>query len=373
MNELALFAGAGGGILGGRLLGWRTVCAVEYDQYARDVLMARQNDGHLEPFPIWDDVRTFDGRPWQGLVDVVSGGFPCQDISSAGKGAGIEGARSGLWGQMARIIGEVRPRYVWVENSPLLVSRGLGLVLGDLAKMGFDARWGIVGANDAGAPHIRKRIWLLAYANCKGKLQAQGQKERRRISNKGMEHTDVHGQLTSTKRKSSTEKLREKQTGQDKAQYSTRASSLSVSREDVEDTYSTATRHKDRKSRANRRRTARRKLYAFRQKYRQKSANRSQTTSYGSKYVANALGIRLQKSLKGRTSDKSKRLESHEPAKKQSLSWWDRDPANCKTPESRVDRMVDGMAHRVDRIKALGNGQVPAVVALAWEILTNLE
>ena len=84
MNELALFAGAGGGILGGQLLGWRTVCAVENDEYARGVLLARQNDGRFDPFPIWDDVRTFDGRPWRGSADVVSGGFPCQDISSAG-------------------------------------------------------------------------------------------------------------------------------------------------------------------------------------------------------------------------------------------------------------------------------------------------
>lgn len=88
MYELALFAGAGGGILGGKLLGWRTVCAVELDAYARRVLLARQRDGCLEPFPIWDDVRTFDGKPWSGKIDVISGGFPCQDISCAGGGAG---------------------------------------------------------------------------------------------------------------------------------------------------------------------------------------------------------------------------------------------------------------------------------------------
>src|SRR5690606_18435614 len=112
--------------------------------------------GLLAPFPIWDDVRTFDGRPWRGRVDVVSGGFPCQDISSAGKGAGIEGERSGMWREMARIVGEVGPRYVFVENSPMLVSRGLGRVLGDLAALGYDARWGVLGAIDVGAPHRRE-------------------------------------------------------------------------------------------------------------------------------------------------------------------------------------------------------------------------
>lgn len=169
VNELALFAGAGGGILAGQQLGWRTVCAVEIEPYAAGVLLARQNDGILPPFPIWDDVRTFDGRPWRGVVDVVSGGFPCQDISVAGSGAGIDGARSGLWAEFSRIICEVRPRVVFVENSPALTSRGLGRVLGDLAAMGFDAEWGVLGADDtafsAGTPavyHGRRRIWIVA-------------------------------------------------------------------------------------------------------------------------------------------------------------------------------------------------------------------
>lgn len=165
MNELALFAGAGGGILGGHLLGWRTVCAVERDAYAAQVLAQRQNDRILKPFPIWSDVCSFDGKPWRGIVDVVSGGFPCQDISVAGKGAGIAGARSGMWSEMARIVREVEPKFVYVENSPILTSRGLGVVLGDLAAMGFNAEWGVVSAADTGASHIRERIWIVAYSN----------------------------------------------------------------------------------------------------------------------------------------------------------------------------------------------------------------
>ena len=168
MNELALFAGAGGGILGGHLLGWRTICAVEWDAYAASILVQRQVDRCLPPFPIWDDVQTFDGRPWRGRVDVISGGFPCQDISSAGKGAGIDGERSGMWGHMARIIGQVRPEFCMVENSPLLVGRGLARVLGDLASLGYDARWGVLGARDAGAPHKRDRIWIVAHSENDG-------------------------------------------------------------------------------------------------------------------------------------------------------------------------------------------------------------
>jgi DNA (cytosine-5)-methyltransferase 1 len=175
MRELALFAGAGGGILGGVLLGWRTVCAVEINAFCARRLMQRQNEGHLPPFPIWDDVCSFDGRSWRGVVDVVSGGFPCQDISTAG-GAnrkGLAGERSGLWRQMARIIREVQPQHIFVENSPALTFRGLGRVLGDLAAMGFDAEWGVFSAADFGARHERARIWILgdrrnANQNAKG-------------------------------------------------------------------------------------------------------------------------------------------------------------------------------------------------------------
>lgn len=162
MHELALFAGAGGGILGGMLNGWRTVAAVELDPYCASVLAARQNDGFLAPFPIWDDVRTFDGRPWRGIVDVVSGGFPCQDISLAGSGVGIDGPRSSLWREFARIVGEVRPGFVYLENSAILLVRGFGRVLADLAALGYCCRWCVLGACDVGAPHERERLWLVA-------------------------------------------------------------------------------------------------------------------------------------------------------------------------------------------------------------------
>ncbi len=175
LRELALFAGAGGGILGGKLLGWRTICAVEIDPYCIHVLNQRQDDGILDPFPIWDDIRTFDGKPWRGRVDVISGGFPCQDISIAGNGAGIDGERSGLWGEMARVIREVGPRYVFVENSPALTVRGLGVVLGGLAAMGFNAEWCVLGARHAKAPHERDRLFLLAHTD--GDTQ-QGQQSR---------------------------------------------------------------------------------------------------------------------------------------------------------------------------------------------------
>jgi DNA (cytosine-5)-methyltransferase 1 len=165
VNELALFAGAGGGILASHMLGWRTVCAVEIDDYARSVLLARQNDGILEPFPIWDDVRTFDGKPWRGFVDVVSGGFPCTDISIAkslhGRD-GINGERSGLWREFLRVVDECLPEYVFGENSPELRNMGLSYIVRELSSRGYVCKWTTIGADDCGLPHKRKRLWFLA-------------------------------------------------------------------------------------------------------------------------------------------------------------------------------------------------------------------
>jgi len=101
-------------------------------------------------------------KPWRGIVDMVSGGFPCTNISASGDGSGIDGEASGLWGEMRRVIGDVQPRYVRVENGPMLTSRGLGRVLGDLAAMGFDAEWGCLSGGSFGANHVRDRIWIIA-------------------------------------------------------------------------------------------------------------------------------------------------------------------------------------------------------------------
>jgi DNA (cytosine-5)-methyltransferase 1 len=242
MRELALFAGAGGGILGGVLLGWRTVCAVEINAYCARRLMQRQNEGHLPPFPIWDDVCAFDGRPWRGSVDVVSGGFPCQDISTANSnGAGIDGEKSGLWREFARIVREVRPKYVFVENSPNLTTRGLGRVLADLAEVGADGRWGVLSAEAFGAWHLRERLWIVADLDRERELQPQGcEQEIRRWVGDG-------------------------------------------------------------------------------------------------------------------------RIEAQERGDRARATWWDAEPG--------LVRVVHGVANRMDRIRALGNGQVPAVVAGAWETL----
>jgi DNA (cytosine-5)-methyltransferase 1 len=219
--------------------------------------VARQNDGHLAPFPVWDDVVTFDGRPWRGAVDVVLGGFPCQDISAAGRGAGIDGEKSGLWREMARIVGEVRPRFVFVENSPLLVHRGLAVVLGDLASLGYDAAWCVLGAHDVGAPHRRDRIWIVAAdADCDSKHAVS-----------------VNAKMAST------------------SKVSRVPDADSAQRQGDECAVGVGQKHAD-------------------------------ASGHG---------------------------------------WWESEPS--------VGRVADVVACRVDRLRAIGNGQVPAVAALAWRTL----
>ena len=296
MRELALFAGAGGGILGGHQLGWRTVCAVEWEPYAACVLAARQNDGFLQTFPIWSDIQTFDGRAWRGAVDVVSGGFPCQDISVAGKGAGIDGKQSGMWGHMARIIGEVRPRYCFVENVPAILTRGLGRVLSDLAALGYDCRWTVLGAADVGAPHQRDRFWLVATDALHGGhgLDVQSQ----RLAERGAA-ADV---------------------GRDGA-------ALAVAHGDGE-----------------------RQLQpqgCQREEWRRPCDRGGELADTDRKGLAQR---------QGEPSDTRQEQQAIERA-----DWW--------LAEPDVGRVVDGVAHRVDRLKALGNGQVPRCAAEAWRLL----
>ncbi len=333
MNELALFAGAGGGILGGKLLGWRTVCAVEFEPYARDVLVARQNDGSLEPFPIWDDVCTFDGKPWRGAVDVVSGGFPCQDISCAGTGAGLEGSRSGLWREMARIIGEVRPRYVFVENSPMLTSRGLGVVLGDLAALGFDARWGVLGAVHAGAPHRRERIWIVAaHPDRIGRRetaeQVTGGGGSSELGHDGEAGSVADADVRSRKPFNAISGS----TGQGIGTLDPRqgrpvnASDLCSGRNEPVDA----------------------------------------EASWVPGDVADAEHDGPHEPEIGRSpreGEDCRRVFKPERPARNPRGWW--------LSEPDVGRVADGVAARVDRLRALGNGQVPACAAMAWRVLTS--
>ena len=313
MREMHLFAGAGGGILGGMMLGHTPVCAVEINPYCRRVLRARQADGILPAeMEIHDDVTKFDGTAWRGRVDVVAGGFPCQDISVAGKGAGLAGARSGLWWEMHRIIREVGPRYVFVENVAALTSRGLDAVLGSLADLGFDAEWAMLSAADCGAPHLRKRLWIIA-----------------RMADAECEHFRAEGCRANAEAKGGV---------QSEAQQRERVW-LDVGAGCAVDAHPNA------------------------------DGRRQQG--------GEACGLRHDES--GRDADRLRQAadadcERRKEQRQSCSAHAEHETAGCDSwwgAEPNVGRVANGVASRVDRLRALGNGQVAVVAALAWHLLMS--
>jgi len=177
MRHLSLFTGAGGGDLAYQhLLGWQTVGYVEFDKYCQQVLSQRIEDGLLHKAPIFGDIDGFiesgATKKYKGYIDVLTAGFPCQPFSVAGKQAGENDPRN-KWPQTIRCIRDIRPRYALLENVPGLLNSGyFPEILGSLAEAGFDARWVVLGADDVGAPHRRKRLWILADSN--GPQRARG-------------------------------------------------------------------------------------------------------------------------------------------------------------------------------------------------------
>jgi DNA (cytosine-5)-methyltransferase 1 len=161
LNGLDIFTGFGG--ISIALAPWvRPVLYCEVERYPQSVLLSRMADGDLPFAPIWDDVTTLNGRLWRGIVDIIYGGFPCQDISTAGAGAGLEGKRSGLFFEILRLADEVRPSFVFLENVPAIRTRGLERVIEEFSIRGYDCRWRMLSAAEVGAPHLRNRWFLLA-------------------------------------------------------------------------------------------------------------------------------------------------------------------------------------------------------------------
>ena len=277
INELALFAGAGGGCLATQhLLGFRTVCYVEIAPYPIEVLEARIRDGFLNDAPIWDDVRTFDGNPWRGVVDFISAGFPCQPYSGAGKRLANADQRN-LWPNTIRIIGEVQPRYVLLENvSRLLVYPYARRIFADLAESGYDCRWDCLPAAAIGAPHIRDRLFIVAYAS---RLQP----------------------------------------GKSVSEFGQSVPAVTLG--DGGD------------------------------------GRLAEVLAYANS--GGFAGAKNQPQGQGVVFGRSYPIGSNLGGS----SWWEVEPG--------LGRVADGVAHRVDRIAALGEGQVPIVAATAWRLLTQ--
>ncbi len=169
MRELSLFTGAGGGLLGTKLLGWEPIGYVEWNEYCQQVIAARIRDGYLPIAPIFTDVREFvqsgAAEQYRGIADVVSAGFPCQPFSVAGEQLAENDERN-MWPATKAILRAVRPAHALLENVTALLTSGyFGVILSDLAEMGFVGRWGCIPASSCGAPHERDRLWIVAHAN----------------------------------------------------------------------------------------------------------------------------------------------------------------------------------------------------------------
>jgi DNA (cytosine-5)-methyltransferase 1 len=165
LNGLDLFSGIGG--ITKALHEWvQPVAYCEIDPYAQAVLLSKMSTGELPTAPIWDDVCTL---PTNELpkIDIIYGGFPCQDISIAGAGKGLEGSRSGLFFEIMRLVDVLRPQFIFLENVPAITSRGLITVAKEITKRSYDSRWCTLSASEVGAPHKRERWWLLANSNSK--------------------------------------------------------------------------------------------------------------------------------------------------------------------------------------------------------------
>lgn len=296
MRVLSLCSGAGGLDLGLRLAvpTARTVCYVEREAYAAAVLAARMEDGALDRAPVVLDLKEFDGRAWRGEVDCVAAGFPCQPVSLAGKQLAERDPRW-LWGDVAAIIRDARPPIVFLENVPGLVRNGLDRVVAGLAELGFDAEWSLFSAAGSGAPHLRKRWFLLAAHPDRG-----GQRSRSEPIEEARRRTDAD-----------------------------RGGSMAD---------------------ANGRRL---------QSERERGLLNGERSSFGDNTdrCCRSVGDANSAPKNAHAKTRPPRGAAGKPG------WWSTEPD--------VGRVAHGVAHRVDRLRATGNGVVPQVAARAWRVLAE--
>jgi len=330
MKELSLFSGYGGFTLGLKLAGLkvRTVAYVEIEPYCWGIIGARIKDGLLDDAPIFPDIRSFDGTQCRGLVDIITAGFPCQPHSTAGQRRGAEDERN-LWPDTLRVIGEVGPRFVLLENVPGLLSNGYaGTVVGQLSELGYRCRWMLVPAAAVGAPHLRWRWWCLAYAADDGcpawgwtTEQERQHQEMGWREQPGPDGEDRDVAYSKQPRRQGREIHRRNQL---EAPLGGAANPPSPSSADV------AYAHGE--SRA----------------LRPAEGERPRRPANGGD-VAHSSRTGLEK-REGQPGDDGEEQQAFVGA-----GWWAVEPV--------MGRVAHGVPHRVDRLRALGNGVVPAVVA----------
>jgi DNA (cytosine-5)-methyltransferase 1 len=349
-----LFAGIGGFSLGLERAGMTCKWQVEIDPYATAVL-----NKHWPDVPKHDDVRTFPPTHDDYSVDLICGGFPCQDISVAGKGAGLAGERSGLWHEFARIIGEIRPRYVVVENVAALLTRGMDVVLGTLATLGYDAEWHVIPASAVGAPHRRERVWIIAYANDKGQSDVPVHDEQGRGVPElaGGDVSDAVSQRDAVRRDGSPcEKGvagRDCNAGGSECDCGPRcAGQAGQGAGDVADA------ENDRHQERTRLRADRKRFVSAEQGIACRSACGSSKSRRrgGNVSDANCAGRQQQR--------RTEPVPAEQPAA-ECGGWWESEPD--------VGRVAHGVSSRVDRLRCLGNAVVPQVVEVIGRAILEAE
>lgn len=342
MHTMHLFAGGGGGLLADLIVGHTPVCAVEWDAHACAVLRERSAEGWFPGLHVHEgDVRAFDFRPWARRVDCLSAGFPCQDISAAGAGEGLDGSRSGLVSEVFRGIDEIGPNFVWLENSPRIRTKGRDIIIRKLLARGYSWRDGILGAADVDAGHQRDRWWLLA-ANNHGMRQLQQQRglgDLWRWSGNGIaqpgpdafadiEREGLQGRAGHGHGNARGSEIIITGTPQDAA-HPMRHRSQGIGRPGAD------------------------------QARRQEPAQSIEASA------ADDLRNRLQSAVqRGGLSESD--AATVEAAARYVGSY------NWSPPDAGVCRVVDGLASRMDRIKCCGNGQVPLQAAAAFLMLAGL-
>lgn len=368
MRELSLFSGCGGGLLGSLLLGWRTIGYVEQDPFCQRVIAARIADGSLEPAPLFRTVEAFVGEGYaeryRGVADVVTAGFPCQPFSVAGKRAGADDERNG-WPATAEVLGIVRPRFAWLENVPGLLSSGyFDTIIGDLAALGFDAEWTVLGADDVGAPHRRERLWILAWDWEQLRSRALSDAERDGLR---LEPERGDGDAPATERRDAEPGHMGANMGDTGSARRRSARREGVAAQQGRPVYSL--RHGDVADTQHGQRTARLD-HAGR-------AKRARTRDGGPRLVADADDMGREKHYGGGTNG-----AEHGPVERRgaALEWppgpsdadgWRRWLSRFPGTEPAIRGGAHGLSRRVDRLHGLGNSQVPLCMALAFRILAR--
>ena len=340
MRMLDLFSGIGGFALAGQ---WRwgkeldIVGFCEIEEYAQKVLKKNFPD-----VPIYQDITKLDGTQFKD-IDLITGGFPCQDISVAGKGKGLideetgKRTRSGLWSEMHRIISEIRPRFAIIENVPMLTIRGGTRVIADLAQIGYDAEWQIIGADDVGAWHRRKRIWIVAYFRC--------QHEQREIFLRGIEKQNQKGDAIKSERSTECDRKRIAKRTKD-------VSNSNISRLMERQ----CTKHSTEK-----------RINAF---GKSKSSGTHERDVSEKNIFNTSRHRRIQEQFYSKAERKEKGSLSREYNRTNSTRRNTKKPKGYWKFEPELGRVANGIPNRVDRLKGLGNAIVPQV---AYEIMKRIK